>query len=100
MVDQPALSTTREAYDAAAETYARLFQDSLRDSPLDRAILAAFAELARTAGDGRIADLGCGPGHITAHLRDLGLTAFGVDASPTMIELARRAHPELRFELG
>ena len=92
--------TTAEAYDAVAETYAQMFRDSLRDSPLDRAILAAFAELARTAGDGRIADLGCGPGHVTAHLRDRGLAAFGVDASPAMVALARRAHPELRFEVG
>src|SRR4051794_30087863 len=100
MVDHPALSTTREAYDAAAETYARLFRDSLRDSPLDRAILAAFAEVAGAVADGRVADLGCGPGHITAHLGDLGLAAFGVDASPTMIELARRAYPGIRFEAG
>jgi len=92
--------TTREAYDAAAVTYAELFRDSLRDSPLDRAILAAFAEVAATVADGRVADLGCGPGHITAHLRDLGLAASGVDASPTMIELARQAYPDVQFDVG
>lgn len=37
---------------------------------------------------------------MTAHLRDLGLDAFGVDLSPVMIDLARAAHPDLRFELG
>ncbi|MER5827399.1 methyltransferase domain-containing protein, partial [Streptomyces mirabilis] len=26
--------------------------------------------------------MGCGPGRITAHLRDLGLDVFGVDLSP------------------
>ncbi|WP_245665920.1 class I SAM-dependent DNA methyltransferase [Actinoplanes subtropicus] len=88
------------AYDDFAETYSEMFRDSLRDRPLDRAILNAFAEVARTAGDGRVADVGCGPGHITAYLRDLGLTAFGVDASPTMIELARRTCPGLRFDVG
>ncbi|MFV0132012.1 class I SAM-dependent methyltransferase [Streptomyces sp. HMX87] len=100
MVEHDALNATREAYDAAAATYAELFRDSLRDSPLDRAILGAFAEVVRASGDGQVADLGCGPGHITAHLNELGLTAFGVDASPAMIESARQANPSLRFEVG
>ncbi len=94
------LAATREAYDTAAPTYARLFRDSLRESPLDRAMLSVFAEAVRTGGGGRVADLGCGPGHITAHLAGLGLTAFGVDASPAMIELAQEAHPELQFDTG
>lgn len=100
MVEHDALSATRDAYDAAASTYAQLFSDSLRDSPLDRAILGAFAEVVRAGGGGQAADLGCGPGHVTAHLDELGLEAFGVDASPAMIELARQAHPGLRFEVG
>ncbi|MDG9715375.1 class I SAM-dependent methyltransferase [Streptomyces sp. DH24] len=100
MVEHDALSTAREAYDAAATTYAELFRDSLRDSPLDRAILGAFAEVVRASGNGQVADLGCGPGHITAHLAESGLEAFGVDASPAMIELARRACPDLRFDVG
>jgi len=100
MVELDALGTTREAYDAVAETYAQLFRDSLRDGPLDRAILGAFAELAGAAGDGQVADLGCGPGHVTAYLDGLGLAAFGVDAAPAMIELARRAYPGLRFDVG
>ncbi|MET7644947.1 class I SAM-dependent methyltransferase [Streptomyces sp. NPDC005426] len=100
MVEHDALDATRDAYDAAAPTYARLFSDELRDRPLDRAILGAFAEAVRAEGDGRVADLGCGPGHVTAHLATLGLSVFGVDASPAMIETARRAHPGLRFDTG
>ncbi|MFE9133631.1 class I SAM-dependent DNA methyltransferase [Streptomyces sp. NPDC007355] len=98
--DADALRATREAYDAVASTYADLFRDTLRDRPLDRAILGAFAEAVRAGGGGRVADLGCGPGHVTAHLAGLGLDAFGVDASPAMIALAREAHPELRFDVG
>lgn len=100
MAEHDTLSTTREAYDDAALTYAQLFRDSLRDSPLDRAVLGLFAEVVRGSGDGRVADLGCGPGHVTAYLDELGLAAFGVDASPAMIELARQAYPGLRFDVG
>ncbi|HVV13280.1 class I SAM-dependent methyltransferase [Amycolatopsis sp.] len=89
---------TRSAYDAAAATYAELFRDSLRDSPLDRAMLNAFAEA--VGPNGPVADLGCGPGHVTAYLDGLGVAAFGVDASPAMIKLAREACPSLRFDVG
>jgi SAM-dependent methyltransferase len=94
------LSTTRTAYDAVAVRYAELFENYLADLPLDRALIAAFAELVRAADAGPVADLGCGPGYVTAHLGGLGLNAFGVDLSPTMIELAREAYPDLRFEVG
>ncbi|MFD7439259.1 class I SAM-dependent methyltransferase [Streptomyces sp. NPDC059861] len=100
MVDHDSLRATSEAYDAVAPTYAQLFRDTLRDSPLDRAILGVFAEAVRASGDGQVADLGCGPGHVTAYLDELGLAAFGVDASPAMIKLARQACPDLRFDVG
>jgi SAM-dependent methyltransferase len=95
-----AFSATREAYDAVAPRYAQVFRDTLRDRPLDRAILDAFAEVVSASGDGQVADLGCGPGHVTAHLDELGLAVFGLDASPAMIKLARQAYPGLRFEVG
>ncbi|MFE3648693.1 class I SAM-dependent DNA methyltransferase [Streptomyces sp. NPDC059101] len=100
MTELQTLRTTRESYDAVAHTYAELFHDSLRDRPLERALLSAFAELVRANGDGEVADLGCGPGYVTAHLQGLGLNAFGVDASPVMVDLAREANPGLRFEVG
>ncbi|MEW1721007.1 class I SAM-dependent methyltransferase [Streptomyces sp. NPDC093109] len=96
----PHLSATTDAYDAIAVRYADLVRDHLDALPLDRAILAAFAELARTADAGPVAELGCGPGYLTAHLRGLGLDAFGVDLSPVMIGLARAAYPDLRFDVG
>ena len=100
MIEHDALSATREAYDTAAPVYAQRFRDELRDRPLDRAMLGAFAEVVSASGDGQVADLGCGPGHITAYLDELGLAAFGVDASSVMIELARQAYPGLRFDVG
>lgn len=100
MDEHDALTATREAYDAAAPAYAELFGDSLPGLPLDRAMLDVFAETVRTGGGGRVADLGCGPGHVTAYLDGSGLAAFGLDASPVMIGLARQAYPGLRFEVG
>ncbi|MCI2421348.1 class I SAM-dependent methyltransferase [Saccharopolyspora sp. K220] len=93
------LGATADAYDAVAVRYAELPRDDLDTLSLDRAVLAAFAELARADG-GRVAELGCGPGRVTAHLRDLGLDVFGIDLSPVMIDLAREAYPDLRFEVG
>ncbi|GLZ12621.1 methyltransferase [Actinomadura sp. NBRC 104425] len=94
------LRTTADAYDAVAALYSELFRDALDDQPLDRASLAVFAELVRNAGGGPVAELGCGPGHVTAHLHGLGLDVFGIDLSPAMIDLAREAYPNLRFDVG
>ncbi|MCL7424823.1 class I SAM-dependent methyltransferase [Streptomyces sp. YS415] len=100
MSEHDALSVTREAYDAAASLYAQMFRDELRDRPLDRAMLSVFAEAVGVSGGGQVADLGCGPGHVTAHLDQLGLAVLGVDASPAMITSARQAYPGLRFDVG
>jgi SAM-dependent methyltransferase len=96
MIEAAYLTDTRTAYDTVAVNYAEVNEDQLVDKPLDRAMLAAFAELAH----GPVADLGCGPGGITAHLAALGVAAFGVDLSPGMIGVARQRNPELRFDEG
>lgn len=102
LVTEPSshLVATADAYDAVAVRYAEFARNELDALPLDRAVLAAFAELARTTDAGPVAELGCGPGRVTAYLRDLGLDVFGVDLSPVMIDLAREAYQDLRFEVG
>ncbi|MFH7595551.1 class I SAM-dependent methyltransferase [Streptomyces racemochromogenes] len=90
---------TRAAYDGVVELYASLFADRrLEAQPFARAMIATFAELVRGTGNPRAADVGCGPGHLTALLHDLDVDAFGLDLSPAMVAHARRAHPQLRFE--
>jgi ubiquinone/menaquinone biosynthesis C-methylase UbiE len=91
---------TRASYDAIAADYAARFLAELAARPLDRALLAGFAELVRAAGGAPIADIGCGPGSVTAHLHGLGAPVFGIDLSPQMIAQARQAYPGLRFEVG
>jgi SAM-dependent methyltransferase len=94
------LAATADAYDGIAVLYEEHVRDSLDALPLDRAVLAAFADSVRARGAGPVAELGCGPGYLTAHLRDLGVDVFGVDLSPVMVRLARTAYPGLRFELA
>ncbi|MER5636719.1 class I SAM-dependent methyltransferase [Kitasatospora sp. NPDC002227] len=89
---------TRAAYDGVVELYAALFADRLQGQPFARAMIGNFAELVHATGNPRVADVGCGPGHLTAMLHDLGLDAFGLDLSPGMVAHARRAHPALRFQ--
>ncbi|WP_409464609.1 class I SAM-dependent DNA methyltransferase [Amycolatopsis sp. GA6-003] len=97
MTEPVYVTETRTAYDTVAENYAELLKDFLQDATWDRAVLTAFAEL---VGEGPVGDLGCGPGRLTGHLASLGLDVFGVDLSPAMVEVARRTHPRLRFEVG
>ncbi|WP_329376350.1 class I SAM-dependent methyltransferase [Streptomyces sp. NBC_01351] len=107
------LSSVRASYDTVAVDYARLLGPELSGRPLDRAMLAAFAEYVRgdrrgvdrseghPRGGGRaVADVGCGPGRVTAHLDGLGVPTFGIDLSPAMVAVARRTYPGLRFEVG
>lgn len=96
MIEPAYLAAIRDSYDTVADAYAEQVKGPRELDPLMRAMLGAFAELAR----GKVADVGCGPGKVTAYLGELGLDAFGIDLSPRMVELARQAHPRVRFEVG
>jgi ubiquinone/menaquinone biosynthesis C-methylase UbiE len=100
MTEARFLADTRDSYSATATEYAAAFGDLLDSQPLDRALLAMFAELVLAGGGGPVADVGCGPGRVTVVLRELGLEVFGIDLAPGMVELARRTHPRIRFETG
>lgn len=99
MAEPRYLTDTRAGYDAIAADYDEAFAGELDKQPLDRAMLAAFAEVVRDPG-GPVAEVGSGPGRVTAYLHGLGVPVFGVDLSPAMVALARRTFPGLRFEQG
>ncbi|MDH6549126.1 class I SAM-dependent methyltransferase [Streptomyces sp. SAI-041] len=94
------IRATRTAYDTIAEPYTEQFSDWAGIPTLDRAQITGFAELVKEQNAGPVADIGSGPGHVTAALHALGVRVFGVDVSPRMAELARKAHPGLRFHVG
>lgn len=43
----------------------------------------------------RILDIGCGSGRDMAYLSKNGWQVFGMDATPELVELAQKLHPEL-----
>ena len=94
----PATEALRHGYDRVAEPYAARFFDELAHKPLDRALLACFAE--QVQGLGPVADVGCGPGQVASWLHERGLPVLGVDLSPKMVALARRRSPGLDFREG
>lgn len=47
-----------------------------------------------------VLDLGCGNGALTSRLVQAGFRAQGLDASPELLETARRTYPELTFRQG
>jgi ubiquinone/menaquinone biosynthesis C-methylase UbiE len=92
--EDPTQDRVRDAYDIVATEYADAMRDELDGKPLDRALLASVVEMAR---GGRVADIGCGPGHVAGHLARLGADVIGIDLSASMIEIARQEHPGVEF---
>ncbi|MFI8076345.1 class I SAM-dependent methyltransferase [Streptomyces sp. NPDC086033] len=100
MTEPSYLAAVRESYDTVADDYVALVKTPSELDPLSRSMLIAFAEMVQAPDRGPVADLGCGPGRVTAHMAGLGVSVFGIDVSPKMIELARSAYPNLRFSVG
>lgn len=92
-------------YDDIAEAYADELVDELEHKPFDRWLLDRLALDPEMAAGGPIADVGCGPGHVTARLAAGGAQVVGFDLSPRMIDQAsarfvRDDLPGLEFEVG
>ena len=48
----------------------------------------------------RILDLGCGTGHLTAHIAESGAEVVGIDSSDDMVRVASQNYPHIRFEVA
>ena len=86
----------RSTYSTVAKTYAAELDDEMERLPFERWLLNQVAFDA----PGPIADVGCGPGHVTAWLVDEGYDATGFDLTPAMIEQAQERHPEVIYEVA
>ena len=74
-------------------------------NPVVRRLMAGFERglddlLDQCGSPGSVLEVGCGEGHVTSRLarRFPDSRVLGTDFSRTIVEIARREHPELRFE--
>jgi len=88
----------RSSYDSVAAAYAEHLFTELERKPLDRHLLDRFAEA--VVGRGLVADLGCGPGHVSKYLHERGVSVCGIDLSPEMVRCATRLCPGIEFRVG
>ncbi len=80
-------------YDQFAKRYAALVRDGALKSivgPLAERLLGIAGEVEGK----RVLDAGCGEGHLARALARRGARVLAIDASPRLIELARRADPD------
>lgn len=79
-----------------AEQYIEL----INSTPVPADDLALIARHLSIPPPGIVLDVGCGPGHLTAHLRSLQVDATGLDLVPEFLDHARATHPDGRYELA
>lgn len=91
-----ALEAVRRAYGVMAATYTELFGTTAAVHPGDLALI----ERHLTALPGTVLDVGCGPGHLTAHLRSAQVAATGIDLVPAFLDHARATHPDVPYALA
>jgi SAM-dependent methyltransferase len=91
-------SELEASYDRVAENFAAEFSGELERKPFDRELLDGFAESLRD--EGRVCEIGCGPGQIARYLHERGVEMCGVDLSREMVKFARRLNPDIPFEHG
>jgi SAM-dependent methyltransferase len=86
------------SYNQAATEYVDAFYNELHKKPFDMELLQQFSKRIPTGS--KVCDLGCGPGHITEYLYNLGVNVIGIDISENMIKLAKERNPSIRFDIG
>ena len=57
-------------------------------------------EMLAPAPGERILDLGCGTGHLTAHIAETGAEVVGTDSSDDMVRVASQNYPSIHFEVA
>jgi SAM-dependent methyltransferase len=79
-----------------ADQYIELFGTSAQVHADDLELISRHLSIR----PGAVLDVGCGPGHLTAHLCSSGVDATGIDLVPEFIRHARATYPDGRYLLG
>jgi len=90
--------TLQASYDRVADEYTKRFANEFDEKPLECQLLRRFAK--DLGVDGRVCDLGCGPGQVARFLDHLGLDVFGVDLSGELVKRAGQLSPRIEFRQG
>jgi 2-polyprenyl-3-methyl-5-hydroxy-6-metoxy-1,4-benzoquinol methylase len=77
------ITRARESWSAMAAGYAAAPNAEVSDNRLDRAMLDTFAAAVRVGGGGKVVEVGCGPGNVSAYLHERGLDVSGIDLAST-----------------
>ena len=93
LVDKRNLRAVKVAYDKICAEYARRSFQPDEEEPAEHQILNLFLKQVEE----KVCDVGCGPGHNTCYVRDLGMSVMGVDLSAGMVAEARRRNPGIEF---
>ncbi|QTE29402.1 class I SAM-dependent DNA methyltransferase [Pengzhenrongella sicca] len=102
MADRPpsrapsADDVVRAAYSERAAEYAAALGSISAMDPLDVRFISEWAARCR----GPLVDAGCGPGHWTHLLTELGADVEGVDLVPAFVELARTRFPTASYRVA
>jgi SAM-dependent methyltransferase len=75
----------------SADAYDRVF------GPVTGRVIDDLLDAAGVGTSTRLLDVATGPGYVAARAHARGARVVGVDLSPAMLEMARRAHPQIEF---
>jgi ubiquinone/menaquinone biosynthesis C-methylase UbiE len=69
-------------------------------SPLTRQLIPSLLANASVSAGMLVLDVACGPGYVSAAVKQLGAVPLGIDFSDKMVAMAKRMFPEIRFTQG
>lgn len=85
-----------EIYDIIAEDYSRKYDSIETEDDL----IFPDLFLSHLIPNSNIIDLGCGTGFSSGYFQEKGMVSKGVDLSKSMIGIAKRNYPDIKFSVG
>lgn len=85
-----------EIYDVIAEDYAKRFDPIESEDDL----IFPNTFLSYLNPNSNIADIGCGTGFSSGYFQSKGMISEGIDLSKSMIDIAKRNYPNIKFSVG